>query len=73
MRQNSILIKTFFSPFFFRNDFENYRYDDFIVFDTAKCFRNEIPLHFDVLTETIQNCCLVARDVSLLLNSKIGY
>lgn len=42
------------------------RYNDFIVFDTSQCYRDHIPLHFDVITEIIHNCCLVARDVSTL-------
>lgn len=32
--------------------------------DTSKCYRGKVPLHFDVLTEIIHNCCMVARDVS---------
>lgn len=41
-----------------------YRYDNFIVFDTSKCYEDKIPLHFDVLTEMVHNNCMRARDVS---------
>lgn len=42
-----------------------HRYDSFIVFDTTKNYGGKIPLHFDVLTELIHNCCMIARDVSI--------
>lgn len=41
-------------------------YDDFIIFDTKKCYQGQIPLHFDFMTELIHKHCLIARDVSLI-------
>lgn len=45
----------------------SHRYDNVIVFDTTKCYENKIPMHFDVLTQMIHNCCLTARNVSTKL------
>lgn len=41
------------------------RYDGFIVFDTIKRYEDRIPSHYDVLTDLIHNCCMIARDVSI--------
>lgn len=42
----------------------SHRYDNVIVFDTSKCYEHKIPMHFDVMTQMVHNCCLTARNVS---------
>lgn len=38
-------------------------YNDLIIIDTSKMYRDDVPLQADVVTDLVNNCCLVARDV----------
>lgn len=41
-------------------------YHDLLIVDTAKFYRDEIPYHAENITEIINSCCKISRDVSLL-------
>lgn len=44
-----------------------------MIFDTSKCYIDQIPLHYDVLTEVIHNACSVARDVNAITYISYGH
>lgn len=44
-------------------------YHDLLIVDTAKFYKNEIPYHAENITEIINSCCKITRDVSLVLFS----
>ncbi len=39
-------------------------YHDLLIVDTAKFYRSEIPYHAESITEIINSCCKITRDVS---------
>lgn len=39
-------------------------YHDLLIVDTAKFYRSEIPYHAENITEIINSCCKITRDVS---------
>lgn len=42
----------------------NNLYHDLLIVDTAKFYRCEIPFHAESITEIINSCCKITRDVS---------
>lgn len=44
----------------------NNLYHDLLIVDTAKFYRCEVPFHAESITEIINSCCKITRDVSLL-------
>ena len=40
-------------------------YHDLLIVDTAKFYRSEIPYHAENITEVINSCCKISRDVSI--------
>lgn len=42
----------------------NNLYHDLLIVDTAKFYRSEIPYHAESITEIINSCCKITRDVS---------
>lgn len=46
-------------------------YNDLIIIDTSKMYKDDVPLQADVVTDLVNNCCLVARDVRLFRHLRI--
>lgn len=42
-------------------------YHDLLIVDTAKFYRDEIPYHAENITEIINSCCKISRDVSFIV------
>lgn len=42
-------------------------YHDLLIVDTAKFYKGEIPYHAENITELINSCCKITRDVNFLL------
>ena len=42
----------------------NNLYHDLLIVDTAKFYRCEVPFHAESITEIINSCCKITRDVS---------
>lgn len=40
-------------------------YHDLLIVDTAKFYKGEIPYHAESITEIINSCCKITRDVSI--------
>lgn len=45
----------------------NNLYHDLLIVDTAKFYKGEIPYHAENITEIINSCCKITRDVNFLL------
>lgn len=43
-------------------------YHDLLIVDTAKFYKEEIPYHAENITEIINSCCKISRDVSCFLH-----
>jgi dynein heavy chain len=39
-------------------------YNDLLIMDTAKFYKGDIPYHAENITEIINSCCKITRDVS---------
>lgn len=42
-------------------------YHDLLIVDTAKFYKSEVPYHAESITEIINSCCKITRDVSFAL------
>ena len=42
-------------------------YHDLLIVDTAKFYKDEIPYHAENITEIINSCCKITRDVSVFI------
>lgn len=42
-------------------------YHDLLIVDTAKFYKGEVPYHAENITEIINSCCKITRDVSFFL------
>lgn len=45
-------------------------YHDLLIVDTAKFYKGEVPYHAENITEIINSCCKIARDVSIEMLSR---
>lgn len=43
-------------------------YHDLLIVDTAKFYKGEVPYHAENITEIINSCCKITRDVSVFLS-----
>lgn len=41
-------------------------YHDLLIVDTAKFYKGDIPYHAENITELINSCCKITRDVNFL-------
>lgn len=46
----------------------NNLYHDLLIVDTAKFYKGEIPFHAENITEVINSCCKITRDVKKFIN-----